>query len=190
MNKLFNCTLLVLLSSSILAQEIEKYLIETEIGEIELVVYPEQAPITVENFRVYVEKELYTNSSFFRVCTPENEADREIRIEVIQGGNVPDSLLLAPIPIETSQKTGIKHVDGTISMARLGPNSAQSSFFICINAQPELDHNGKRNPDGYGFAAFGKVTKGMELVKEIQSEEEVDQYLVNPVKIQSIKRMH
>lgn len=64
MNKLFNCTLLVLLSSSILAQEIEKYLIETEIGEIELVVYPEQAPITVENFRVYVEKELYTNSSF------------------------------------------------------------------------------------------------------------------------------
>ena len=152
MNKIISCLLLFIISNSIPAQEIEKYLIETEIGEIELVVYPEQAPITVENFRAYVEKELYTNSSFFRVCTPKNEADREIRIEVIQGGNVPDSLLLAPIPIETSQKTGIKHVDG--------------------------------------FAAFGKVTKGMELVKEIQSGEEVDQYLVNPVKIQSIKRMH
>ncbi|MDO6436709.1 peptidylprolyl isomerase [Cyclobacterium sp. 1_MG-2023] len=190
MNKFISCVLLFVIINSIHAQQIEKYLIETEIGDIELEVYPEKAPITVENFRAYVEKGLYANSSFFRVCTPENEADREIKIEVIQGGNVPDSLLLAPIPIETSEETGVKHKNGTISMARLGPNTAQSSFFICINAQPELDYKGKRNPDGYGFAAFGAVTKGMELVNEIQSGEEVDQYLIDPIKIQSIKRMN
>ncbi|GAB3012135.1 peptidylprolyl isomerase [Cyclobacterium sediminis] len=190
MNKFINCALLFFISYSIHAQQIEKYLIKTEIGDIELEVYPDKAPLTVGNFRAYVKNGLYSNSSFFRVCTPENEAEREIKIEVIQGGDVPDSLLLAPIPIETSEETGIKHKNGTISMARLGPNTAQSSFFICINAQPELDYKGKRNPDGYGFAAFGTVTKGMELVKKIQSREEVDQYLVNPIKIKSIQRIH
>lgn len=189
MNKFICCVLMFILSYSIHAQQIERYLIKTEIGDIELEVYPEKAPITVGNFRAYVEKGLYSNSSFFRVCTPENESDRDIKIEVIQGGDVPDSLMLAPIPIETSEETGIKHTNGTLSMARLGPNTAQSSFFICINAQPELDYKGKRNPDGFGFAAFGMVTKGMEIVRKIQSGKEVDQYLVNPIKIQSIKRM-
>lgn len=132
MNKFISCVLLFVIINSIHAQQIEKYLIETEIGDIELEVYPEKAPITVENFRAYVEKGLYANSSFFRVCTPENEADREIKIEVIQGGNVPDSLLLAPIPIETSEVTGVKHKNGTISMARLGPNTAQSSFLFVL----------------------------------------------------------
>ncbi|WP_339922005.1 peptidylprolyl isomerase [uncultured Cyclobacterium sp.] len=187
MNKLFKCILLVLLSSTIQAQQIEKYLIETTLGDIEVELYPEKAPITVENFRAYVSSGAYQNSSFFRVCTPENEADREIKIEVIQGGDVADSLLSTPIPIETTKVTSLKHKDGTLSMARSEPNSAQSSFFICIGDQPELDFEGKRNPDGFGFAAFGQVTKGMDLVKEIQQGKEEGQYLVDPVEIKFIK---
>ncbi|EPR67387.1 peptidylprolyl isomerase [Cyclobacterium qasimii] len=181
--------LLVLLSSSIQAQQIEKYLIATTLGDIEVELYPEKAPVTVQNFRAYVASGAYQNSSFFRVCTPENESDREIQIEVIQGGNVSDSLLLPPIHIETTKETGLKHKDGTLSMARLEPNSAQSSFFICINDQPELDFQGKRNPDGFGFAAFGQVTRGMDIVKKIQLEKDEDQYLIDPIVIHSIQAL-
>lgn len=161
--------------------------IETTLGSIFVELYPDKAPKTVANFLEYVSNNLYTNSSFFRVCTPQNEADRAIKIEVIQGGDVPEEKLLPPIAIETTLQTGILHKNGTLSMARDTPNSAQSSFFICINDQPELDYKGKRNPDGQGFAAFGKVTKGMDVVLKIQALENKDQYLENPVTIRSIK---
>lgn len=187
--KLFACILLVLISVSIHAQQIEKYQIVTEAGNIEVEVYPEKAPVTVENFRAYINSGAYHMSSFFRVCTPENEADREIKIEVIQGGDVADSLLLPAIAIETTKFTGLKHKNGTLSMARIGPNTAQSSFFICINEQPELDFKGGRNPDGFGFAAFGQVTKGMDVVKKIQSGEETEQYLIKPIGIISIAQI-
>jgi peptidyl-prolyl cis-trans isomerase A (cyclophilin A) len=91
--------------------------------------------------------------------------------------------------METTQQTGIHHLDGTLSMARDTPNSATSSFSICVNDQPELDFAGKRNPDGQGFAAFGRVTKGMKVVRKIQEQRDKDQYLVNPVKIYTIKRL-
>ncbi|WP_158860071.1 peptidylprolyl isomerase [Lunatibacter salilacus] len=158
-------------------------LISTELGEIAVELYPERAPITVENFLAYVEHGAYTGSSFFRVCTPENEADREIKIEVIQGGNIPEEFELPPITLETTEMTGLSHTDGVLSMARAEPNSAQSNFFICIGDQPELDFGGKRNPDGQGFAAFGKVTSGMEVVRDIQRQKEVGQYLVDSVRI-------
>ena len=161
-------------------------LISTELGDIEVELYPERAPITVENFLAYVELGAYNGSSFFRVCTPENEADREIKIEVIQGGNVPEELELPPITLETTEMTRLSHIDGVLSMARAEPNSATSSFFICIGDQPELDFGGKRNPDGQGFAAFGKVTSGMDVVREIQRQKEVGQYLVDSVRIGSI----
>ena len=161
-------------------------LISTELGDIEVELYPERAPVTVENFLDYVAHGAYTGSSFFRVCTPENEADREVKIEVIQGGNVPEELLLPPISLETTETTGLSHKDGMLSMARSEPNSAQSNFFICIGDQPELDFGGKRNPDGQGFAAFGKVTSGMDVVRIIQGQKEVGQYLVDSVRIAGI----
>lgn len=163
--------------------------IETSEGIILVELYPEKAPITVTNFLQYVDAGLYSNSTFFRVTTLENEAKRKIKIEVIQGGSIPEEQCFSPIAIETTDKTGIKHLDGTISMARSEPNTAQSSFFICINDQPELDFKGKRNPDGFGFAAFGKVVKGMEIVRKIQTMENKEQTLVNPVKIINVKRV-
>jgi peptidyl-prolyl cis-trans isomerase A (cyclophilin A) len=161
-------------------------LISTELGDIEVELYPERAPITVKNFLAYVENSAYTGSTFFRVCTPENEAEREIKIEVIQGGNVPEELELPPITLESTAMTGLSHKDGVLSMARSAPHSAQSNFFICIGDQPELDFGGKRNPDGQGFAAFGKVTSGMEVVRAIQRQKEVGQYLVDSVRIERV----
>lgn len=163
--------------------------IQTSKGNVIIELYPNKAPITVSNFLKYVDNKLYDNSSFFRVCTLENEAGRDIKIEVVQGGNVEDSKTFPPIKMETTEKTGIKHVNGTISMARNGPDTATSQFFICINDQPELDYQGKRNPDGQGFAAFGKVIQGMDVVLEIQKQTEEDQYLLYPIPIKTIKRI-
>jgi len=163
--------------------------IQTSKGDIIIELYPENAPITVSNFLKYVDDGLYNNSSFFRVCTPQNEADRDIKIEVIQGGNIDESKSLPPIKMETTKLTDIKHVNGAVSMARLEPDSATSQFFICINDQPELDFQGKRNPDGQGFAAFGKVTEGMDVVLEIQEQKDEDQYLLEPILIKTIKRV-
>jgi peptidyl-prolyl cis-trans isomerase A (cyclophilin A) len=156
-------------------------------GNIAIELYPDKAPITVANFMRYVDKNAYYGSSFFRVCTPPNEADRKVKIQVIQGGNVPDSLMLDSVKIETTKQTGLLHKNGTLSMARGGPNSATSEFFICIGNQPALDYGGARNPDGQGFAAFGMVTAGMDVVKSIQAQKDTGQYLVKPVRIYSIQ---
>ena len=83
---------------------------------------------------------------------------------MIQGGNVDSIRQFPPIPMETTEQTKLSHLDGTIAMARNTPASATCSFFICINDQPSLNYGGKRNPDGQGFAAFGKVTSGMDVV--------------------------
>jgi len=171
------------------AQKSIPCLIKTSLGNIKVELYSEKAPVSVANFLKYVDHRLYDGTNFFRVCTPENEKERKIKIQVIQGGDVPEGKSFEPITIETTRQTGIRHLDGTLSMARDKPNSATSSFFICVNDQPELDFAGKRNPDGQGFAAFGKVTKGMKVVRKIQAQKDKDQYLVNPVKIISIRRL-
>jgi peptidyl-prolyl cis-trans isomerase A (cyclophilin A) len=189
---MFKKLLLILLFTtwfSAVSQEKVLCRIMTSAGDIEIELYADKAPVTVANFLNYVDAELYKNSSFFRVCNKSNESDRTIKIEVIQGGDVPEGKELPPIAIETTQATGILHKDGIISMARSEPNSATCSFFICINDQPELDYGGRRNPDGKGFAAFAKVTKGMQIVKEIQQGEDKDQYLTTPIVIYSIKRI-
>jgi peptidyl-prolyl cis-trans isomerase A (cyclophilin A) len=98
-------------------------------------------------------------------------------------------LSLPPIVHETTDKTGILHKDGVISMARMEPGSVSSEFFICVGDQPELDFGGKRNPDGQGFAAFGKVIKGMDVVRKIQSQLDEKQMLITPFKILKIIRV-
>jgi len=190
MKKTFLSILLLLCLQMVRAQLPVKCLIVTEFGNITLDLYPDKAPITVNNFLYYVDQHLYDSSSFFRVCTPLNEANRKVKIEVIQGGNVPENKQAKPIPLETTEKTKLSHTNGTLSMARLEPNTATSEFFICINDQPELNYGGKRNPDGQGFAAFGKVTKGMKVVKKIQKQKDKEQYLIKPVAIYSVKRIN
>lgn len=171
------------------AQTTIQCVIKTQLGNINIELYSSKAPVTVANFMRYVDGKRYDGSSFFRVCTPANEVGRKVKIQVIQGGNVPEKMSFDSIKIETTKYTGILHKSGTLSMARSGPNSATSEFFICINDQPALDYGGARNPDGQGFAAFGKVTAGMDVVKKIQSQKDTLQYLVNPVKILKISRV-
>jgi peptidyl-prolyl cis-trans isomerase A (cyclophilin A) len=189
MKKIVVLCLLVTITFSAFGQAPVHCLIKTGLGDIAIELYPAKAPVTVANFMRYADKKLYTGSSFFRVCTPANEATRKVKIQVIQGGNVPDSLSLDSIKIETTKFTGLLHKNGTLSMARSGPNSATSQFFICIGDQPALDYGGARNPDGQGFAAFGRVTKGMDVVKKIQAQKGTSQYLVKPVKIYSVSRV-
>ena len=173
-----------------------RVLISTEAGDIEAEIFLDQAPVTAANFLKYVDSARYNNGSacFYRVVHPDNQPDKKVKIEVIQGGFYEDSLValyqFAPIRHETTKQTGILHKDGILSMARMEPGTASSEFFICIGDQPELDFNGKRNPDGQGFAAFGKVTKGMDVVRKIQKLKDKEQYLEKPVKILGISRIN
>ena len=163
---------------------------ETELGPIQLELYPDRAPITVSNFLRYVDENRYKDFHFYRVVHMENQPDNDVKIEVIQGGLGFDKhpMELPTIVHETTDKTGIRHLNGTLSMARLEPGTASSEIFICINDQPELDYSGKRNPDGQGFAAFGKVISGMDVIRKIQLLPETKQMLDKVVKVNSIQR--
>jgi len=120
----------------------------------------------------------------------ENQLNTRIKKEAMQGGLWEDNhpLMLPPIAHENTAQSGIRHVDGAISMARLAPGSASSEFFICIGDQPELGFGGRRNPDGQGFAAFGRVIKGKDVVNRIQGLCNSQQMLEQKVLIRYIKR--
>lgn len=188
--KLFLLFALILFSWASFAQKNIQCLITTTLGNITVELYQKKAPVTVANFLRYVDAHLYDSTSFFRAVTLNNQPDNAVKIEVIQGGDVDSTKEFAPIPMESTNQTGILHQNGTISMARSAPASATCSFFICINDQPSLDYGGKRNPDGQGFAAFGKVTEGMDVVRKIQQlYPEQGQYFKPVVKIISITRI-
>src|SRR5207245_3119743 len=141
-------------------------------------------------FLRYVDGHFFDGGQFHRTVKPDNQPDNRVQIEVIQGGiNVERSKEeFPPIKLERTNQTKLLHKDGTISMARDGPDTATSDFFICIGAQPELDFGGKRNPDGQGFAAFGQVVQGMDVVKKIQAAPAKGQTLTPAVKILKISR--
>jgi peptidyl-prolyl cis-trans isomerase A (cyclophilin A) len=188
-NLAFSLLLIILTITQIPAQKKEICVINTTMGDITVFLYPKKAPITVANFLKYVDAHLYDNTTFFRSVTLNNQPNNEVKIEVIQGGEVDSTKVFAAIPLERTTKTDLKHLNGTISMARDTPDSATCSFFICINDQPSLDFGGKRNKDGQGFAAFGKVTKGMDVVKKIQALAPAnEQYFKPEVQIISISK--
>jgi len=161
---------------------------KTKFGTIVAELYPEKAPLTVANFERYIRENRLKDALFYRTVTMKNQPGKRVKIQVIQGGLFKDNhaATLPPIKLETTKQTGLHHLNGTLSMARDKPNSATSEFFICIGNQPSLDYGGKRNPDGQGFAAFGRVTKGMDVVKKIQQQPSKHQMLTPPVKIDTI----
>jgi peptidyl-prolyl cis-trans isomerase A (cyclophilin A) len=160
-------------------------LVSTQLGEIEIELDAVHAPSTTANFLRYVNAGFYTGGIFHRTVTLNNQPDNQVKIEVIQAGIDPRRLQDAfpAIAMEPTSRTGLHHLDGTVSMARSSPDSATSEFFICIGNQPELDYGGKRNPDGQGFAAFGHVVRGMGVVRNIQASPAQGQSLEPPVKI-------
>ncbi len=168
----------------------------TEFGDIEIQLYMSKAPVSVTNFLRYVDTGDFNGGTFYRVVRADNDNGNP-QIAVIQGDVKNGDKQWPAIKLETTEQTGIKHRNGTLSMARGAPDSATSVFFICVGAQPSLDFGGMRNTDGKGFAAFGRVVRGMEVVRkinEIRQTKDVDddymkgQMLAKPVVIERVKR--
>jgi len=168
-----------------------RIIIDTELGEIEAEIFEDKAPITAHNFLRYLDGGFYRNGHFYRTVRPDNQPNNDIRIEVIQGGINPEreGQRFAPIPLERTTETGLSHTDGTLSMSRFAPDSAHSEIFICIGDQLVLDYSGMRNPDGQGFAAFGRVISGMDVVRAIQQSAYEQQRLTPPITIHDIRRI-
>lgn len=143
----------------------------TEKGMIEMEVDRVHAPVTAANFLKYVDGGFYDGGSVNRAVRPDNTVRHDVEIQVIQFqiNSARRRDQFPPIPIERTTVTGLRHVDGALSMARSGPDTATASFSIVIGDQPEMDFGGRRNPDGQGFAVFGRVTRGMDVVKAIQA---------------------
>ena len=164
-------------------------------GNIELELYPRQAPATVANFLRLVEGHHLDGGTFYRTVAPEND-NGSPPIAVIQGGLGDAEGPFAPIAHESTQSTGLRHLDGSISMARAAVGTASTEFFICVGDQPALDFGATRNPDGQGFAVFGRVVRGMDVVQAIHrapadaGDGYMQQQLLNePVAIISLRRL-
>lgn len=168
-----------------------RVLLDTVLGDIVIEVYPDKAPVSAGNFLRYIEEGLFAEANFYRAVRMDNQPDSEHRIEVIQGGVIlnPKAKRLPSIEHETTEATGLRHLDGSVSMARSQPGTAASEFFICLGDQPELDYGGKRNPDLQGFAVFGQVVQGMDVVRAIHQQPVDGQMLVKPVAIRAVKRL-
>jgi cyclophilin family peptidyl-prolyl cis-trans isomerase len=172
-----------------------RVIINTAVGDIELELDAQAAPQTVANFLHYVHQGYYSNGQFFRVVRPDNQQAVAVPIAVVQGraDEQKSPQFPPPIPLERTRDTGLRHQHGTISMARLGPDTAQDHFFICLGDQPELDFGGRRQADGQGFAAFGKVIKGLHVLEKIHASatrESEPELLVEPIQIQRAVRQN
>jgi len=173
--------------------------VQTELGDIVIEVDPIKAPITTANFLKYVDAGHYDGGIFHRTVKMDNQPESTVKIEVIQAGVNPERAKegFGAIALERTSVTGILHKDGVVSMARGGPDSATSGWFICINDQPSLDFGGARNPDGQGFGAFGRVVTGMDVVRKIQAAPSSTtratnteaQRLTPPIKIVKVARV-
>lgn len=158
------------------AEENVQVLIQTSLGKFVVALNVERAPISANNFLHYVDAQLYSNASFYRTVTLENDKGKP-KIEVIQGGREAKGEMydtassLNAIAHEPTNVSGLRHIDGAISMARGDVGTATSEFFICIGDQPALDFGAERNPDKQGFAVFGRVIEGMDIVREIHNSQ-------------------
>jgi peptidyl-prolyl cis-trans isomerase A (cyclophilin A) len=139
--------------------------IDTDLGRIVVALDRGRAPITTANFLRYVDTHRFDGQNFYRAMhmPVANGADGGL----IQGGITTDARkLFPPIAHEPTSQTGIRNVAGTISMASAGPGTARADFFILVSDVPAFDANGQGG-DANGFAAFGHVIEGMDVVKKI-----------------------
>jgi peptidyl-prolyl cis-trans isomerase A (cyclophilin A) len=144
---------------------------ETEKGTIEIEVDAARAPVTAANFLKYVDGGFYDGGAVIRAVRADNTVRHDVPIEVIQFeiDAARRRQRFPPIVLERTSVTRLKHVDGVVSMARSGPDTATASFSIVIGDQPEMDFGGRRNADGQGFAVFGRMVRGKDVVRAIQA---------------------
>jgi len=185
--------------------------IVTEVGDIVVAIYECQAPRTTCHFLRYVDEGYYNGATFYRtVRSADNQPKDAVKIDVIEGGFYNDYYdqamridmiegrpyddskgRIGPYPaimLEPTTETGIKHVNGAITLGRTTPDSVDDVFVICVDDQPELDTGGRRHPDGLGFPAFGKVVEGMEVVKHIHAMKAEGQKIISEVRVLSMAR--
>lgn len=168
--------------------------IETSLGTIEVEIDGTHAPVTAANFLRYVDAKMYDGGRFHRAVRLDNQARNDVLIQVIQGGRSPEQAKtvtgFGTIPLERTSVTTLRHVDGAISMARgATADSAASDFFICVGDQPSLDFGGARAADRQGFAAFGRVVSGMDIVRKIQAGKTNDrEQLLEPMAMVRVYR--
>jgi peptidyl-prolyl cis-trans isomerase A (cyclophilin A) len=187
MAALVACISLALPFQPIAAATLPRVAIVTSVGTIVLQLDPVHAPITTKNFLHLVDTHAYDGADFYRTVTKVTEP--ESQIEVIQGGlQVANRIPSQTIPLEKTTKTGLHNTAGVISMARTQyPNSASSEFFICIGNNQFLDAD--HQPDGNGYAAFGHVIKGYDVVLKINRKYAVNEMIDPPVKILRVRRV-
>lgn len=171
------------------ASDLPRVTLETDAGRMVLELDLDKAPLSTCNFLAYVTDGDYDGGTFFRTVVRATNANPN-PIDVIQAatprGSDDDSR--PPIPLERTRDTGLSHVAGVVSMARDGPDSATSSFFIVTQDTPSLDFGGGRNPDGQGFAAFGRLVEGLDVARRIQmSPANGEEQLTPPVTIRSAR---
>lgn len=167
-------------------------IIETGYGDIEIELYTDRAPLTANAFLSYIDSGFYDKSNFYRVLSMYNQPSNAPKAFLIQGGIWKSNNALAQslqgIPHEPTNKTGILHKEGTISMARNEPGSAGPEFFIMVEDETGFDYGGENIEDRLGFAAFGSVVRGMPIVRKIHNLKEINHYLDPPVYIKTIRR--
>lgn len=173
MNQLLAAALLAAIAAPVLAQaatpvaestaakeDLVPVALDTSLGRIVVALDRARAPITTANFLHYVDTHRLDGQNFYRAMHVGEGG-------LIQGGITTDARkLFAPIAHEPTTQTGLHHVAGAISMANAGPGTAKADFFILLSDMPGLDANGPGG-DANGFAAFGHVTEGMDVVKKI-----------------------
>lgn len=142
--------------------------LQTTLGDIEIEIYNDRAPLSAANFLYYVDNNLYDGEGFYRAVRPETDP-RGDGMQLIQGGVLSGESDTAPIAHETTQMSGLSHTNGAVSIARDEPGTGSAAyFFISIGDNTSLDYAGSRNADGQGYAVFGQVVKGMDVVRAIQ----------------------
>ena len=146
-------------------------ILETSAGPMEITVYPDKAPISAGDFLRHVDGKLYDGQGFYRTVHAQNDP-LNMGMSLIQGGRLDKEIVFEPIAHELTTDTGISNADGAVAIARLEPGSGSATyFFINIGNNDFLDTGGTRNPDGQGYATFGRVTKGLEVARKIQKME-------------------
>ncbi|WP_395671900.1 peptidylprolyl isomerase, partial [Phenylobacterium sp.] len=147
------------------AQGKPRVTMRTARGTIVVELEPGKAPLTCANFLRYVDAKAYDGGNFFRAArTPGMVKDG-----TIVGAPPTKVRPFPPIRHESTTKTGLKHLNGTLSLGRFAPGTATNNFFICVGDQPYLDANPKEKGDNLGYAAFGRVVEGMSVVEKILS---------------------
>jgi peptidyl-prolyl cis-trans isomerase A (cyclophilin A) len=173
-------------------------LIVTPLGNVSLRVFPARAPVTAGSFLRHVDAGQFSGAAFYRTVRRDND-HTEQPIRVVQGGLMDLKESFERLDHEPTHVTGLQHVDGAVSAARreIG-NATAASFFICVGDQPALDFGGLRSPDGQGYAAFGRVIDGMDVIRRIHAlptvtgaphPRLVGQMLTEPVPFLSVARI-